>query len=296
MKSAYGNSPQVSVVIPTYNRCRRLRKALAGVCSQDVDGLEIIVVDNNCSDDTADVVRNWPDPRVCYTLCTRQGIYEAINHGFRQARGQFLTWTSDDNWFHPGALGRMLEALPKQKADFVYCDCISLHEESGNTLPLAVKDPEQLDVSCCVGACFLLTRKVYRRLGDHRLRFRWSSDYDYWLRLRRAGFHMVPIHDEPLYTFVNHQDAVTSRLTGPAYAEGLAIRVEHGCYSRLWQRDPDAYRPEDLRLDLMRLTQHGWRYAAWSLLLETLRHRPRSARNWRLALSAGKDLAFSLVH
>ena len=89
----------ISVVIPTYNRCARLPAALDSICSQDVDGLEVIVVDNNSKDRTPEVVKAYPDPRVRYTLCTKQGIYHAINHGFAMATGDYLTWTSDDNLY-----------------------------------------------------------------------------------------------------------------------------------------------------------------------------------------------------
>ena len=209
----------ISVIIPTYNRCDRLRVALDAVCSQDVEAMEIIVVDNNSRDRTAEVVNAYPDPRVRYTLCTVQGCYPALNHGFALARGDYLTWTSDDNWYHPGALKDMLEALESTGADFACSDYNRLDESTGETELLVVPEPEHLDVECRIGPCFLYRRAVYERLGPYSLRYRWASDYEYWIRIYLAGFRMQPLHS-PRYTFTLHSSSDTVMQQGAVLAEG----------------------------------------------------------------------------
>jgi glycosyltransferase involved in cell wall biosynthesis len=279
-----------SVVIPTFNRANRLNKALRAVCDQNVDGLEVIVVDNNSTDGTSELVQDWPDDRVIYTRCTTQGIYHALNHGFKRTSGEMLTWTSDDNWYHRGALGLLKTAISSLRVDMVYSDYRTLNETTGREARTRVGSPDMLDANCCVGACFLWTKRVYQRVGDHCLRFRYSADYDYWLRIRRHGFSMQGLHQDAPYTFVNHPQAVTRLLTGPAYAEALAIRVRHGCFRRLWRRQPDLFQFSQVYLDIRRLYLHGWFRAACTLLGRALQYRPGCLKNWRYATGSTVDL------
>jgi len=105
-------------------------------------------------------------------------------------------------------------------ADFVYSDFNGFDEVRGDDLKPAA-EPEDLDRFCVVGPCFLFRRRVYDLLGGHTLRYRWASDYDYWLRIYRAGFRMRRMAS-PRYTFAitrpprRYGTALPSRRKGAA--------------------------------------------------------------------------------
>ena len=87
-----GSAPEVSVVIPTYNRSALLRNAVDSVLAQDTHvPFEIVIVDNNSQDDTAAVVRSLMDAhrgRLRYVLEREQGNAHARNRGsLRQGAG-----------------------------------------------------------------------------------------------------------------------------------------------------------------------------------------------------------------
>ena len=271
----------VSVVIPTYNRCDRLRVALDAVCAQDVDPLQIIVVDNNSRDSTAAFVKEYPDPRVEYTLCTRQGIYQALNHGFSKVKGAYLTWTSDDNWYHPGALREMRDVMESAGADFVYSDFIKWYESTDLCAVEMAGEPGVLDEGCRIGPCFLFRRRVYELLGGHSLRYRWASDYDFWLRVYRAGFRMLRM-PTPRYTFSYHDSSASTTEALPVRAEAARVRLSHGSYSRVWGRRKNALRPEDSALDVRLLWTQGYRFDAASLGLQIFCRRFWSPTLWGL--------------
>lgn len=270
----------VSVVIPTYNRCDRLRVALDAVCSQNVDDLEVIVVDNNSRDNTASLVKAYPDPRVTYTVCTEQGVYPALNHGFARAKGAYLTWTSDDNWFHEGALQDMLTVIKSKPADFVYSDFLRFFEKTGEIRIAQVREPCHLDEYCCIGPCFLYRREVYERLGAHDVRYRLASDYDFWLRIRRAGFRMMPLRT-PRYTFTYHETSVSTSQADPLYAESCRIRLAHGCYRRYWDRVGEAFQPWLGLTQAEVLLRHGYLSEAVLLTGKVLCQQPWSWACWR---------------
>jgi len=101
--------PEVSVVIGTYNRCDVLQGALESLLTQDSGGTgyEVIVVDNNSTDDTRIMVENLRDKLGCknliYCFERTQGVSHARNRGITAARGRLIAFTDDDirpahNW------------------------------------------------------------------------------------------------------------------------------------------------------------------------------------------------------
>jgi len=89
----------VSIVIPTYNRSRDCRQAVLSVLSQTYSDVEVLVVDDGSTDDTAEVLAQIGDARV---RCIRQenaGVSAARNTGFAHARGEYVALLdSDDTW------------------------------------------------------------------------------------------------------------------------------------------------------------------------------------------------------
>jgi glycosyltransferase involved in cell wall biosynthesis len=100
-------APEVSVVIPTYNRSALLRSTVNSVLSQDTQTtFEVIVIDNNSSDDTKDVVDSLIErhpAQVRYIVERKQGNAHARNRGIEEAKGAIIAFVDDDvtvdkNW------------------------------------------------------------------------------------------------------------------------------------------------------------------------------------------------------
>lgn len=94
-------TPGVSVVIATYNRASHLRETLRSVLDQlpETVPFEVIVVDNNCTDETASVVsaiQVTAGPRLRYIKEPQQGNAYARNTGIRQAKAPIVAFTDDD--------------------------------------------------------------------------------------------------------------------------------------------------------------------------------------------------------
>lgn len=100
--------PLVSVVIPAFNRERTIRYCLDSVLHQTYRNLDIIVVDDNSSDNTVNIVKSYTDPRLSVIEChTNGGAQVARNIGIKAAQGKWIAFLdSDDNW--------ILEKVEKQ--------------------------------------------------------------------------------------------------------------------------------------------------------------------------------------
>lgn len=112
-----------SVIIATYNRAADLRGTLASLANLRPDGpWEVIVVDNNSTDDTPDVVeaaaRTFP-VELRYLHEARQGRSPALNAGISVARGEIIATTDDDVRVPQGWLNAAARGLDELQADYV---------------------------------------------------------------------------------------------------------------------------------------------------------------------------------
>jgi glycosyltransferase involved in cell wall biosynthesis len=104
-------TPDVSVVVPTYNRAHCLRESLASLLAQEGVTLEVVVVDDGSTDDTASLFRDWPDPRLRYVPRPHAGIAAARNAGIAAARAPYVAFHDSDDCALPGRLARPVEFL-----------------------------------------------------------------------------------------------------------------------------------------------------------------------------------------
>lgn len=114
-----------TVAIQTYNHAKTLAKTLESLrtlrCPKGTD-YEILVVDNNSSDDTADVIQRYAKilaPRLCSIFESRQGLSHARNRALKEAKGEIVCFTDDDVRVDPGWLNAVVEAFEKYNASIV---------------------------------------------------------------------------------------------------------------------------------------------------------------------------------
>ncbi len=98
MSGAPTVGPTVSVVMAAYNGAHLIGETLASLATQTMDDFEVLVVDDCSTDDTRDVVRAWPDPRVrLIEAAVNGGPVRARNLAFAQARGRYIAGLDQDD-------------------------------------------------------------------------------------------------------------------------------------------------------------------------------------------------------
>src|SRR3989338_1099457 len=250
-------NPKVSIILPTYNGAKYLRKSIESCLAQTFKDFELIIVDDCSKDETPQIIQEYvqKDPRVRYIRNqTNQRLPRSLNIGFAQANGEFLTWTSDDNYYLPEALERMANSLEQQKADFVYCDLYVFYNDDIKSARLErLSDSGEIQNSNCIRACFMYTRKVFEAIGDYDPDMELLEDYDYWVRIYKK-FPMLHLA-EPLYYYRHHPNSLwTSRNSEIRMAE-LLFRLKHDF--------------ADVRETVWRLSNHFIsKRGGWKLLLK----------------------------
>lgn len=111
----------ISVVIPTYNRAELTKRAAQSVLSQTYKDIELIIVDDGSSDNTAEVVASLNDSRVRYVYQENSGACVARNNGIEHASGEYIAFHDSDDIWHADKLEKQIAVLQKQNADVVFC-------------------------------------------------------------------------------------------------------------------------------------------------------------------------------
>jgi glycosyltransferase involved in cell wall biosynthesis len=104
-------SPQVSIIIPTYNSALYLPQALETVLTQEPAGqIEVIVIDDGSTDNTTDVLAPFA-AQIRYEYQENQGSAAARNRGLALALGEFVVFLDADDYFLPGKLEKQLAVM-----------------------------------------------------------------------------------------------------------------------------------------------------------------------------------------
>ncbi len=101
----------VTVIIPTHNRSSLLSRALQSVLSQSIKDFEVIVVDDDSSDGTQELMESWceQEPKLRYIRCSPNiGAAAARNRALEQAVGRFICFLDDDDEWFPEKLERQV--------------------------------------------------------------------------------------------------------------------------------------------------------------------------------------------
>src|SRR5688500_17107775 len=91
---------RASVVIPVYNEADSLDLCLSAIAAQTTQPFEVIVVDNNSTDTTAEIAASYPFVRLVYE--SRQGVVHARNTGFNLAQGDIIARIDADTVIESG--------------------------------------------------------------------------------------------------------------------------------------------------------------------------------------------------
>lgn len=127
-------SPDVSVVIPTYNRKELLQQAITSCFNGNESvGVEVVVVDDGSTDGTKRYLEQIGDSRVKTILQKHKGGQNARNKGLKNAKGNYIKFLDDDDWLAEGALDREVQLLEDTEADLCYGPYLDVDEE-GNII------------------------------------------------------------------------------------------------------------------------------------------------------------------
>lgn len=203
--------PEVTVVIPVYNRVGLLRRAVRSVLGQTVDDLEVLVVDDASDEDVSKVLATVADLRLrVVRRVTNGGGAAARNTGVEEARGRYIAFLdSDDEWL-PRKLERQLPTLSGRTAGLSLCSfCVRTSYGVRSGLPGALRGEAAERLLALTGGP--LTASVFvlpRRVFDDGVRFDEGfpalQDLDLAYQVLRGGWCVTGTKESLVRKYADH--------------------------------------------------------------------------------------------
>ena len=186
-------TPAVSVVIPAYNYGHYLRDAIDSVLCQTFGALEMIVVDDGSTDNTAEIVRNYKDPRVRYVHQANAGLSAARNTGIREARAPLIALLDADDIWLPEMLATVMARYAESPPEVGAVACASLRVDAAGA-PIGGKAfahghdrwftaRDIVLQSRFMPSTVVARRSAYAAAGEFDTTLRSSEDRDMWIRI-----------------------------------------------------------------------------------------------------------------
>ena len=184
----------VSVIIPTHNRSDYLKKAIDSLLQQSYQKLEIIIIANNCCDNTADTInqikRNTTVPILHLEIVAKIGGAKAYNIGIDHASGEYIAFLDDDDILFPHAIANHVKQLAQGKHSITSSICIYIHGDQGTpykrekiSVPKTYTLQDLYYENNLRGFSFCATKKKY--LNGNRINEKLPAlkDWDLWLKI-----------------------------------------------------------------------------------------------------------------
>jgi len=191
--------PQISIIIPVFNRAHCMERALASLHLQELRDWELIIGDDASTDATWDIVqRTIPAARLS-RLEVNSGAASARNAAIKMATGEFLAFLdSDDEWL-PGKLSAQIDFL-ESHPDFALCATSHIFQRrDGIRREVVVHNPPDWKAQLHRGQIFhgastpLLRRSVVEKVGLQDESLRVLEDWDWMLRIsQKHKIHVLP--------------------------------------------------------------------------------------------------------
>ena len=189
--------PNVSVIIPTFNRAHFIEKSVSSVLSQTLKPAEVIVVDDGSNDKTWDILKNLgfslSEARkntLRYIYKENGGVSSARNVGIELSSSEYLALLDSDDQWKPTKLEAQLSSLKKENFSHRVSHTDEIWIRKGirvNQHKKHIKNGGDLFKKCLKMCCIspssaLIHRSVFNDIGSFDEKLKACEDYDFWLR------------------------------------------------------------------------------------------------------------------
>ncbi|MCH9030891.1 MAG: glycosyltransferase [candidate division Zixibacteria bacterium] len=215
----------VSIIIPTFNGAKYLGEAISSALKQTYPHCEIIVVDDGSTDNSMDVLNQFGAKIKVVKHKQNRGVSAALNTGIKNSSGEYISWLSSDDAYHPDKVWEGIKVLAnKPELGWLYSDFFYITSDSKITSQAKVKPlendgfAEKMFEGNPIHGCSVLFRKSnLAKIGyfDEELggKIGYGADGALW---HKMGYHFrfgfIP---KPLVYYRIHPDQVSNQADIP---------------------------------------------------------------------------------
>ncbi len=179
----------VSIIIPTFNSEKTIQTNIESIIDQTFKDFEVIVVDNNSTDKTIEIIKSKNIPNIKFLVEEDNGIFDAINKGIKLSNNQIISVLhSDDIYFNRDVLQNIIDSFREDlNNDIIYGDLIYVKKKNLNSILRYWKPGKYFNNSFYKGwhpphPSFFAKKILFERYGYYNLENGNSSDVELMFR------------------------------------------------------------------------------------------------------------------
>jgi len=235
------DNPFVTIVTPSFNKGEFIEETIQSVLKQTYKNIEYIVIDGGSTDDTLSILKRYP---LTWIQEPDAGQSDAINKGWRLAKGSILAYLNADDTYLPNTVEKVVNHFNEHPdCEMVYGDAIYT-DEKGTLIKNHVAGEFNLDdlLSCkdeIPQPSVFIRKKVFEYLGGLDTHLKLAMDLDYWIQIGlRYKVDYIP---EVLSKVKFYRDAASTKhsldyVHEYEYIINQLPWNQNTCYSRMYYR------------------------------------------------------------
>jgi glycosyltransferase involved in cell wall biosynthesis len=247
-----------TIVTPSFNQAKYIKKTIESVISQAGDfSIQYIVADGGSTDDSVSIIKNYSElinsskykpncKKIDFIWWSKKdkGQSDAINKGFKMAKGKYVAWINSDDFYLPNAFKLAKDSLDKNKEIGLICGNFYEVNEKNKRLN-HIKIEKKFDLNKLINngnyigqpSSFFRLDKL-KEVGYLNEKYHYAMDYDLWIKLGKVS--SVKMLDEDIAGFRLHPDSKTVSLYSKFWLEDWKISMSHGgkIFSEIFLRHP----------------------------------------------------------
>jgi glycosyltransferase involved in cell wall biosynthesis len=219
----------ISIVTPSLNQASFLEKNILSVLNQNYANFEQIVVDGGSTDGSVDILKKYHHLK--WVSEKDDGQAQAINKGFKLAKGDIIGWLNSDDVYRHGAFNKAAEVFNRHPdVDFIFSHCLRIDKDD-NILSMGVgKNPLNFDVllnpNFIQQPTVFFRNCVFRKTGYLDENFFLAMDIDYWRRIIKN--HKMMLVNDIFACFRIHTESKTTKYLNGFKHESKRSFFENG--------------------------------------------------------------------
>lgn len=197
-------SQTVGVIVPMYNGAATIEETLASVCNQTHRDLDIVVVNDGSTDQSPNIVQNWPDSRVRLLSQDNAGLSATRNRGAAATDAPYLAFLDADDIWLPRKIEAQLEAISRRPDALIWCWYDEI-DEYGKFRRAPDMNPEATLQNLCRwnivgnGSSMLVSRRAFDASGGFDTSLTAAEDYAFALEV--ADMFLLEVVPERLMSY-----------------------------------------------------------------------------------------------
>jgi glycosyltransferase involved in cell wall biosynthesis len=175
------NYPLISIITVSFNSETTIERTIRSVLDQKYKNIEYIIIDGLSKDKTIEIIKKYDD-KVKYLSESDEGIYDAFNKGLKLYSGDYVGFVNSDDYLMPNAIDILVEYIKKYPdKDFFFGSVRKHWGILHGYRPWKISFSWGFYSSHSTG--FFIKRDSAKKLGFYNLKYKYSSDYDYFYRM-----------------------------------------------------------------------------------------------------------------